>query len=122
MNTRCYNKNSPDYYMYGERGITVCDQWRDSIEQFAEDMGDKPKGTSLDRIDNNKGYSPENCRWATPRQQALNTREAKELHNIYWNKLRNKWYVQGKVDSKLIYGGYFEDIKSAKKRRAEIGL
>lgn len=72
MITRCYNEKGRAYKYYGGRGITVCNRWRDSFENFLEDMGEHPKGLSLDRIDNDKGYSKENCRWATTTEQSRN--------------------------------------------------
>lgn len=74
MKARCYNTNRSDYHQYGGRGITVCDRWLNSYVNFLEDMGPRPKGLSLDRIDNNKGYSKDNCRWATPTEQNNNKR------------------------------------------------
>jgi hypothetical protein len=73
---RCYNQNSPRYKYYGARGITVCDRWLESFANFLADIGPRPFGLSIDRIDNSKGYSPENCRWATPVQQARNKRNS----------------------------------------------
>jgi len=77
MRHRCINKAHKDYHHYGGRGITVCDRWVDSFENFLADMGERPDGYSLDRIDNSKGYSPDNCRWATKIQQANNRRPKK---------------------------------------------
>lgn len=73
MKQRCTNKNHKYYPLYGGRGISFCDRWA-VFENFLEDMGQAPEGMELDRIDNNLGYSKENCKWSTRKEQMRNTR------------------------------------------------
>jgi hypothetical protein len=77
MKQRCYNSNNKSYKNYGERDIEICDRWYYSFENFLEDMGSKPGGKyeyTLERIDNDKNYEPDNCKWATYEEQNQNKR------------------------------------------------
>lgn len=78
---RCLNPDAPNYDLYGGRGITVCARWRgkSGFENFACDLGPRPVGFSLDRINNDAGYEPGNCRWATAKEQRANQRNSPEL-------------------------------------------
>ena len=78
MVRRCRDPKCTDYYLYGARGIRVCKRW-EKFENFYSDMGEPPLGKTLDRIKNGSGYSPANCRWATPREQTLNSRRSWKL-------------------------------------------
>jgi hypothetical protein len=72
MEQRCTNAKHKEYGRYGGRGIVICDQWLDDFQQFVDDMGKRPEGKSIDRRDPNGNYTPENCYWATPWEQAQN--------------------------------------------------
>lgn len=79
MKVRCRSRSAKRWAGYGKRGIRVCPRWEYSFLTFLADMGPKPPGTSLGRIDNDKGYEPGNCRWETPRQQNSNTRQNRRI-------------------------------------------
>jgi len=79
MIKRCYNPKYKRYFAYGGRGISVCKEWKESYDNFLKDMGDKPDGYSIDRINNDGNYEPSNCRWATPKEQAENRRTNRNI-------------------------------------------
>jgi hypothetical protein len=74
MRARCHNPKNQAYERYGGRGIFMCDEWLDNFDRFYEDMGPKPEGMDLDRIDNEKGYSKQNCQWISRKENTRNTR------------------------------------------------
>ena len=107
MVQRCTNPNDEAYHNYGARGISVCDRWLD-FANFLEDMGESPPRLTIDRIDNNRGYEPGNCRWATYKEQMNNVRynriiefDGKTLTLQQWSEesginigtLRNRLFV-----------------------------
>ena len=81
MVQRCTNPNAPTFAYYGGRGITLCERWR-TFEHFLDDMGVRPDGLTLDRIDNDKGYEPGNCRWATWSEQMSHRRPYAEWPSV----------------------------------------
>jgi len=91
MKGRCNNVTDAAYGDYGGRGIKLCDRWDASFMNFYRDMGSPPEGGTIDRIDNSKGYSPENCRWSTRKEQARNRRSNVYLTVDGVTKLQSDW-------------------------------
>jgi hypothetical protein len=117
MKDRCCNTDSPGYVNYGGRGITVCAEWISSFEQFALDMGEKPsKYHSLDRINNDAGYSKDNCRWATKSQQMLNRRRFKNntsgVRGVA-TKSNGTFIARHDINGVRYHLGYFQNIDDA---------
>jgi len=116
MRARCNNPNSKDYNYYGGRGITICERWN-NFALFEADMGARPLNGELERIDNNEGYSPENCKWATRTEQVINSRIRKDnisgLKGVTFKKNRRDcwWAYKNTLGvQEIIYRGsdFFE--------------
>ena len=123
MKTRCYNPNSKGYQNYGGRGITICDRWKDSFINFYEDMGERPEGTSLDRIDVNGNYEPSNCRWADSIIQNRNRNKLRSntsgVTGVSFNNIEKKWRARISTNEGRKELGFFkskEDAISARKK------
>ncbi len=124
---RCLNPENPDYVEYGARGITICERWLEDCGKgflnFLEDMGERPEGKTLDRINVDGNYEPSNCRWATPQTQAYNQRPYKCSKSgkvgVTWNKKSSKWEARISKDCKEIYLGFFPEFKEAVKARED---
>ena len=124
---RCTNPNIHSFSHYGGRNITVCDRWKESFENFYEDMGEKPSPNhSIDRIDVNGNYEPSNCRWANKKDQAINQRIRKDntsgIRGVTWDKSRNMWSATIGNNNKLIRIGHFNDLSDAITARKEAEL
>ena len=116
MKKRCLLKNDPSYKNYGGRGITVCERWLE-FAAFHADMGDPGDGLSLDRIDVNGDYTPENCRWATSTQQVINRRKwagtTSSYRGVRFVKKYSSWRAKITVRKKDIELGSFKTERSA---------
>lgn len=99
---RCKSPTCKAYPNYGGRGITLCDRWLD-FTSFLEDMGEKPDGMSLERIDNNKGYSLENCKWASRKEQANNKRNNVLITAFGKTKTISQWVDETGLSYCTIY-------------------
>jgi hypothetical protein len=103
MLTRCRNPNHVAWADYGGRGITVCDRWQNSFTFFLEDMGERPsKDYSIDRIDCNSGYTPENCRWADRKTQSRNKRSSRMIEFNGKTQSLTEWAEELRINVKTL--------------------
>ena len=107
MKARCLNPRDANYHNYGGRGIIICDRWLESFQNFLEDMGERPEGLSLERLDVDGNYEPSNCVWASPTEQCFNRRKFKNTSSIYvgvnWDKWKQKWTATLKKKGKTLF-------------------
>lgn len=124
MKQRCTNEAHKSYHNYGGRGIKVCQEWIDSFEAFLKDMGERPEGMTLERVDTDGNYCPENCVWATRKQQANNRRSNHDLVHGGITKTVKQWSEEkGISDKAILYrlkaGWSVEDAINKKTTRSE---
>lgn len=126
MLRRCLDEESQDFHNYGGRGIQVCENWKASFINFYNDLGVRPKGFSLERVDVNGDYEPENCLWVDPLTQAANKRKSSKNTSgrtgVSWDKSKDVWVACISRDSVVYKLGTFKDFVEACKVREQAEL
>lgn len=102
MRKRCYNENVIRYPEYGGRGIRVCSAWKESFAIFLADMGERPEGTTLDRLDLDGDYEPENCRWADKTEQANNKSNSHRISLNGVTRTAAEWSRETGIPARII--------------------
>lgn len=117
MKRRCLSPTRPRFKDYGQRGITVCERWQDSYDNFLADMGEAPINYTLERIDNEKGYTPSNCKWVSYLEQAHNQRirstNNSGYRGVYYCKTVKRWKAQVNYAGKCLFCKSFKTITQA---------
>ena len=113
MVQRCCNPRHPGFHSYGARGIGVCARWRDDFMAFFADLGPRPSEHSIDRLDNARGYEPDNCRWATRSQQQRNrTRRPNAVGACYLPK-KDRWQARINIHARAVCLGTYKSKEEA---------
>lgn len=116
MMIRCYRPQEDSYKYYGAKGITVCERWK-SYENFLADLGERPDGMTLDRVDSLGMYEPGNCRWSDAKTQSrnrgLHINNTSGAKNVSWIKSYQRWRVAFCIEGKKTYFGHFQDFSEA---------
>jgi len=124
MINRCNQPSTDAWEHYGAIGIQVCARWEESYENFLTDMGEQPKGKTIDRIRSDGDYEPSNCRWASLSQQSQNRRRPRNNtsgeKNVSWIKSIGRWRVSFCVDGKKSYFGHFDSMEAARSRAVQV--
>jgi hypothetical protein len=111
MLQRCTNPNAPDYHRYGAVGIKVCDRWKESFNNFLVDMGERPAGKTLDRIDVKKDYTPENCKWSTASEQQRNKNNNRYITFRDETKLVKDWAILSGLEISMIWARFKRGVR-----------